>query len=151
MALLRFNVNSGETTLVANTPKTILQIKAPANQRVLIRALRFFGKQAAGGTDVPCKVRMTRSTAAFGTSSAATIGKVNPGDPETIQSTAFATFTAEPTSTDAGLWWELQPQTGVEEFLPDNRPIMIPGGQSVQFEATSSGTPVLNFQAECEE
>ena len=150
--MLRFNVNSGEITLAASTAKTCLQVKAPTNQRVLIRKLRIMGKMAAGGTDTPVKVRMTRSTANFGTGSSVTPTKCNPSDTETIQSTAFGTFTVEPTTpTDGGLWWEVQPQSGIIEFYPDKEPIIIPGGQSVQFEATSAATPTLNFQAECEE
>ncbi len=58
----------------------------------------------------------------------------------------------EPTSpTDGGLWWEIQPQSGIIEFLPPGKEIKVPGGQAANFEATSTGTPVLNFTASCEE
>lgn len=144
MAYLQWWANSGEVALVAATAKTLLQVKAPANQVVLIRSIRILGKQAAGGTDAVVKVRMTRSTGSFGTFSAAAPGKQDPGRGETIQSVVGANATVEPTSpTDSGLWWEVQPQAGVEEFLPLTQPIVIPGGQAVNFEATSSGTPTL--------
>lgn len=155
MAGLLFNVNSGEIALVASTAKTCLQIKAPANQRVLVRALRLMGKQAAGGVDLPVKVRVTRSTANFGTATgAATVGKNNPSDSETIQTTTGQNFTVEPTApADAGIAWEIQPESGVIEFLPAGMFIVIPGGAAVNFECTSGSlmTPTMNLCATCEE
>lgn len=152
MSAVLWHVNSGECSLVANTAKSILQIKAPTNQRVIIRTLRIMGKQPAGGTDTPMKVRLTRSTANFGTFTSATPSKNDPNDGETIQTTCGANASVEPTSpTDGGLWWEVQPQNGVIEPLPLGQEIKIPGGQSVQFEVTSPGTPTLMIEATCEE
>lgn len=140
MAGVLLHVNSGEVALVANTPKTVLAIKAPTNQRLLIRGLKFLGKSAAGGTDVPVKVRLTRSTANFGTGSTATPAKNDPNDGETVQSTAASNFTVEPTSpTDGGLCWEFSPQGGIMESLPPDVLLKVPGGQSVQFEMTAPG------------
>ena len=152
MAGVLCHVNSGEVALVAATAKTVLQIKAAANQRVIVKALRMTGKQPAGGTDTPVKVRLTRSTANFGTGTTATPGKNDPTDSETIQTTAAANFSAEPTSpTDSGLWWEVQLQSGVEEFLPPGMEIKIPGGQSAQFELISVATPTVLITATFEE
>jgi hypothetical protein len=152
MAGVGFNVNSGEVALVAATAKSLLQVKAPANQRVLIRSVKILGKQSAGGTDAVVKVRLTRSTAAFGTFSAATANKSNPSNGEAIQSTFGANATVEPTTpTDGGVWWEVQPQAGVIEFYPPGLEIQVPGGQSVQFEATSAGTPTLLVTVTAEE
>lgn len=152
MAGLLLNVNSGECTLVAATAKTLIQIKAPANQRLKLKGLKILGKQSAGGTDAVVKVRMTRSTANFGTGSAATPGKANPSNGETVQSTAASNFTVEPTApADAGLWWEVQPQSGVIEFYPPGLEVEVPGGQSAQLEATSAGTPTLIVTATYEE
>lgn len=152
MAGVVAHVNSGEVALVAATAKSVLQIKAATNQRVIVKALRFFGKQAAGGTDAVVKVRMTRSTANFGTFTGATPGKNDPTDSETLQTTAGGNASIEPTTpTDSGLWWEVQPQSGIIEFLPPGMEIKVPGGQSVQFECTSSGTPTLMLEASYEE
>ena len=152
MAGVQWSVNSGEVTLAAATPRSVLQVKAAANQRVLIRGLRILGKQAAGGTDAVVKVRLTRSTANFGTFTSATPGKANPSNGETIQTACGANASAEPTSpVDGGLWWEVQPQSGVIEFLPPGLEVQVPGGQSVQFEATSSGTPTLLITVTAEE
>lgn len=152
MAGLLCRVNSGEVALVASTAKSVLQIKPAANQRVLVKTLRLLGKQPAGGTDTPVKVRLTRSTANFGTFSAATAAKNNPSNGETIQTTCGANASVEPTSpTDGGLWWEFQPQSGVIEPLSQGLWIEVPGGQSVQFEATSTGTPTVMFEVDFEE
>lgn len=152
MAGVLLHVNSGEVALVAATAKTVLQIKAATNQRVLVKALRFFGKQAAGGTDAVVKVRLTRSTANFGTLSAATPGKNDPSDAETVQTTCGSNASAEPTTpADSGLWYELQPQAGVIEFLPPGMEIKIPGGNALNIEMTSSGTPTVMVEATFEE
>lgn len=144
MAGLLCHVNSGEVAMVAATPKTVLQIKAPANQRVILSMLSITGKQPAGGTDTPVKVRLTRSTANFGTGTGATPGKNNPSDPETIQSVVASNFSVEPTSpTDTGLWWEVQPQSGMISFYPPDLRVEIPGGQSINVEITSVATPTL--------
>lgn len=152
MAGVLCHVNSAECALVAATAKTLLQVKAATNQRVLIKGLRIMGKQSAGGTDAVVKIRMTRSTANFGTGTGATPGKNDPGDAETVQTTCAGNFTVEPTTpSDSGLWWEIQPQTGVIEFLPPDLVIKVPGGASANFEATSSGTPTLLITATFEE
>jgi hypothetical protein len=144
--------SSGEVALVAATPKSVLQIKAPANQRIIIRSLRFLGKAAAGGTDTPIKVKMTRNSATFGTFTAMTPGKQNPSNGETLQGTYGQNASVEPTSpADSGLWWEVQPQSGVEELLPIDQWIEVPGGQSVQFECTSIATPTILIVATVEE
>jgi hypothetical protein len=152
MAGVKAHVTSGEVTLVANTAKSCLQIKAAANQRVIVEALRITGKQPAGGTDTPVKIRMTRSTANFGTFSSATVGKNDPTDSETLQTTYGANASVEPTApTDGSLWWEVQPQSGLIEFYPPDMRIEVPGGQSVQFEATSNATPIITMTATTEE
>lgn len=152
MAGVVFHVNSGECTMVASTAKSLLQIKAATNQRVLVKALRILGKQSAGGTDAVCKVRVTRSTANFGTFTGATASKNDPNDGETIQTTCGSNASAEPTSpTDGGLWYEVQPQIGVIELFPPGSELKIPGGASIQIEVTSTGTPVLMVSATCEE
>lgn len=145
MAGVLWHANSGEVTMASGVAKTILQIKAPANQRVLVRSIRLFGKQAAGGTDTPGKIRLTRNNSGFGTATgAATLGKNNPLDTESLQTSAYYNFTVEPTTpTDTGLWWELQPQGGIIEFYPPPLLIPVPGGYALNVEATITGTPIL--------
>ncbi len=152
MAGVGVYVNTGLVALVAATPKSLLQIKAPANQRLIIKTLRMLGDQSAGGTDAPVKVRMTQSSASFGTFSAATAGKQDSTNPETLQGTYGTNATVEPTTpTDSGLEWYVQPQGGIIEMLGSDQWIPVPGGHSVQFECTSPGTPSLAFCATVEE
>ena len=152
MAGLLAFTTSGEVALVASTAKSVLQVKAPANQRILIREIAFYGKQPAGGTDTPVKVRMTRSTANFGTFSAATATKNDAGAGETLQATYGTNASVEPTApTDTGRLWEFSPQNGIIEPFPLEQPIIVPGGQSVQFEMTSVATPTVACTATVEE
>lgn len=147
MAGLKLVANSGEVVLVASTVKTVLQIAMPAagNQRALVTGIRITGKSAAGGVDVPIQVRLTRCiNANKGTSGAtATPGKLNPSNPEVVQSIANITFSVEPTSlTDTGIWWNVQPQSGIIEFFPPALNVEIP--------ASLSGNTGLNcLNVEC--
>ncbi len=144
MAGVIANTNSGEVTLVASTAKTLLQIKAATNQRVVIKSIRLMGKQPAGGSDTPIKIRLTRSTSSFGAGAAATLAKNNPSDAETLQTTCYAGLTTEPASpADGGIIWEVQPQSGVIEFITPDLFIPVPGGAAANFEATSPATPVV--------
>ena len=154
MAGVIFTVATGPTgNLTASNTQTLLQVKAPTNQRVLLREVRITGSQPIGGTDTPVLFKLTRSTASFGTGTSVTPQKNNPSDSETIQSTSAKMFSGEPTSTDTFFPWSINPESGLVELFPDNRPIVIPGGQSVQLVAiTPSGsTPNLNVQFRCEE
>ncbi len=146
MAGLLLTGNSGSCTLVALTAKTILQIKMPANQRGVVRTIKLFGESAAGGTDVPCKVRLTYSTTNFGTGSAVTPGKNDPGMAETVQSVWKGNFSAEPTSpTDMGSAYRFQPQLGVIEPFYFGQEVRIPGGYALNVEVTSASgqTPTV--------
>ncbi len=152
MAGLVCSATSGEVALVAATAKTVLQIKAPTNQRVTMKKLVITGKQAAGGTDAPVLVRLTRSTANFGTGTGVTPIKLDPGMGETVQSTSAKNFTVEPTSpTDALMSFEVQPQSGIIEPYGFGAEPKIPGGQSLNIELTSAATPTLTVTAIFEE
>jgi hypothetical protein len=151
MAGLSLNATSGEVALVASTAKTCLQLKAPANQKLKLRTLSLLGKQAAGGTDAPVKVRLTTSSANFGSGSGATVGKLNPGDAETPQGT-YTVLGTEPTSpTDSGYLLEFSPQSGLIVPFPPGLEIPIPGGHALNIELTSSATPTVVVTATVEE
>lgn len=152
MAGVGFNANSGEVVMVNGVAKTVLQVRARANQRAVIKALRILGKQPAGGTDTPGRLRLTFSSANFGTGSGGTIARTDPSQPETVQTAVAANFTVEPTTpTDSSLAWEIQPQGGVIEFLPPGMEIPIPGGYAANFELTIAGTPTVQVCASGEE
>jgi hypothetical protein len=144
MAGLKCKVSTAAAiALVSATAKTALQLKAAANQRAVVKGFAVGGAMAAGGTDAAVKCRWTRSTANFGTGTAQTPQKLNPSDPETVQTAGASNFTVEPTSpTDAEDWFYVNPETGLTVFFPPDAYIEIPGGASLQLEMTSvSGTP----------
>lgn len=132
MAGLTLTVNSGEIAS-GTSRKTILQIKAPANQRLLVKSIEFQGKGSLVA-DSQMLCRISRNSANFGTGTSATPVKRNPSNPETIQSTAAYNFTAEPTSPTTYKEFELHPMA-TKQFT---EPIEVPGGQSLQVDVTSS-------------
>jgi len=153
MAAQGVTVNSTEAALVANTAKTMLQIKAATNVRVVLKDLILTDKSAAGGTGATSKVRLTRSTANFGTAGSSPAGtKTNPSNGETINTAFGANFSVEPTSpTDTGLWFELPSGGSINLIdLPENY-CQIPGGQSLNIELTNTGTPTVMVSARIEE
>ncbi len=98
----------------------------------------------AGGSDTPVYVRLSQSSANFGTFTSITPGKLDSSNGETLQGTYGKNATVEPTSpTYMGLEWEVQPQSGVIEFFVPLENIPIPGGKSLQVECTSPATPIL--------
>jgi hypothetical protein len=125
----------GEIALVAATAKTILQLVAPANQRLLLVGLGI-SFDGTTSTDEPVTVELVKQSDA-GTSSAAT--PVRDGDPgsETIQTTARKNATAEPTSTDVLRRYQIHPQGGGHERVFDADAIPIPGGTRLGLRCTA--------------
>lgn len=95
MASLISYVNIPSTALAAGIAKTVLQVKAPANQRVKVLSvgLYFDGVTASA---VPCQVQIMRqTTAAVGTISSPT--PIEPELTESIQTAALVNASTEPT------------------------------------------------------
>jgi hypothetical protein len=78
--------------------KTILQLVAATNQRVLVPRI-IVSFESIVATDAPIQVVVRRQSTA-GTMSALTPSKYNDSDDETLQTTALHTASAEPTSGD---------------------------------------------------
>ncbi len=150
MAGLNFRAIIPET-LTTTAALTLIRLKAPANQRVLIRG---FGISFKGVTapDPPIKVDLLRQTT-DGTGSALTLNKADPGYAETIQTAAIQTVTVEPTAGEI-LWTrEIHPQGGgIDKDFAFDRPIIIPGGGRVGLRVTAATTSI-NCEAwiDCEE
>lgn len=126
---------TAEIVLTAATAKTVLQLVAAANHRVLIDE---FGVSFDGvsPTAEPVLVEVLRQTTA-GTMSALTPTKNNSADDETIQTTAQHTASAEPTAGDV-LWrQEIHPQTGWKEFRPLGKEWVVPGGTRLGVRCTA--------------
>lgn len=90
--------------------KTLLQLVAPANQRLKVREISISFKGVTS-TDAPILVDILRQTDA-GTMSALTINPDDAGYDETLQATAQHTATVEPTAGVVLLREEVHPQGG---------------------------------------
>lgn len=106
---------------VTTTAKTVLQLVAAANHRVVVKriSVSFTGIVA---TDEPIQVDIYVQTTA-GTMTALALIKDNPGDDETLQTSAQHTATVEPTKTSL-----LDSKTVHPQSRADFGPFIIPGG-----------------------
>lgn len=95
MVIGRYSNSSG-ISLGIGTAKTVVQLTAPANQRVAFLELKLgFAGTFAAGDDF--KIRLLRQTTA-GTMTAATEVKADSGRDLTLQTAVTHTATAEPTA-----------------------------------------------------
>lgn len=134
MARNRFTVGSeGEIALVAATAKTVLQVIAPANQMLDLKA---FGVafDATSGAAEPVRVQLLRQTTA-GTVTAVTPRKTRVGGPG-VQATAGKNATVEPTDGDILREYEVHPQTGYERAFEPGE-IEIDGGGRLALKITA--------------
>lgn len=115
--------------------KTLLQITAAGNHRVLIGELSISFK-GTSNTAAPIRVRVLRQTTA-GTMTSLTPVKLNSADDETIQTTAQHTATAEPTAGEVLLAEEVHPQTGYTWQAPFGRELVVPGGGRLGVEVSA--------------
>lgn len=149
MAGVLIRASSPEVSLSAATVKTVVQITAPANQRVLVREISVSFKGIVN-TDGPVLVEVLRQSTA-GTGTSLTIVKRNSADTETIQSTALHSHSAEPTAGDVLIREEVHPQGGaLNLLLPDKFPLVVPGGGRLGIRCTApqAQTVVASIGAE---
>lgn len=128
MAGLRVTAeNTAAVALAAATIKTVIQINAPANQRLKVQRVGFFF-DGASTTAVPGLVQLVRKTTA-GTGTALTLTKQTSSDSETIQTTATENHTVEGTNTtDVIDQWLVHPQQGLDLTYAMGQEKMIVGG-----------------------
>lgn len=138
MAHLRFRGVTGQIATTTST-KTLLQIVAAANHRVLVDEVHI-AFEGTTSTDAPIQVRILKQTTA-GTASALTLVKKNAGDDETLQTTAQHTATAEPTAGDVYFSTFVHPQGGrFSLVLPREKAFVIVGGQRLGVEVTAGAS-----------
>ena len=151
MAGIYFSAVTDEhlTTLAT---KTLLQIKAPDHQRVLVHGVHVSFKGITP-TDAPIKVDVLRQTTA-GTMTSLTPVKTSDLSSvgEAIQTTAQQNATAEPTPGEV-LWSrEIPGQFGQTEYFPFNEPKHVPGGTYLGLRVTNGGTSINAIaQFDCQE
>jgi len=137
MAGLICIAQTSEVALVATEALTVLQVKAPTNQRLKVKRWGVFF-DGIDGTAEPVQVRLLRQTDA-GTLSSVTPVKQVAGS-ETVQATAGHTATVEPSAGDVIDVAEVHPQTGYEVVISFDMPIEVPGGGWIAIECTAPAT-----------
>lgn len=134
MAGLLCCAQTNEVALLAGAAKTVLQVTAPAHQRLKVRrwGVFFDGIDPAGE---PVQVRLLRQGTA-GSMTGLTPVKLVSGS-ETVQTTAAHSATAEPSAGDVVDVVECHPQTGFDAILPPDQVVEIPGGTRIGVECTA--------------
>ena len=144
-----FFVQTAETALLAGVAKTILQIAAPANQKVKVLEWGVF----FDGTVVtaePCEIILVRQTSA-GTMTPATPAKVDESNSQAIQSGAFANATAEPTLGDVVDLVEVHPQQGYAKIYPLGQERVVTGGSRIGIQIKAPANVNVRPYMTCEE
>lgn len=114
-----------EVACVAATPKTVLQLTAPTNQRLMVKRWGVFF-DGVTPTNEPVVVKLIKqSTAGTATSQSPVI--LSAGS-ETLQATGNYNATVEPTTTAVLDILEIHPQQGWMEFVPLDQGLPIVGG-----------------------
>lgn len=144
MAGLRVTAeNTAAVALAAATVKTVIQLNAPAQQRLKIQRIGFFF-DGASTTAVPVVVRLIVATTA-GTNTALTLNKTISSDSETIQTTAGENATVEPTKTTLLDQWLVHPQMGLDLTYAFGQEKIIVGGGRVALDVNAPA--VVNVRA----
>ena len=116
--------------------KTLLQVVAAANHRVLVKeiSISFTGQSS---TAKPIEVEVARQSDA-GTSSALTPEKLNESDQETLQTTARENASVEPTTGNTIQSEVVHPQSGYTWQAPFGAAIVIQGGDRLGLMVTAA-------------
>jgi len=127
MAGLRFGYAGAAESVTASAVETLLQIVAATNTRVRVERLSIAGKSVTAA-NVPVLWELILQTSA-GTSSAATLSKLDEDASETLQTTARDLVTAEPTDGGVVLWSKLiSPLSTYDLVFPPMRELYLIGG-----------------------
>jgi hypothetical protein len=148
MAGIRAVALTDEIALSAATAKTVIQIAAPANQRVIVKEWGVF----FDGVDPlaqPVQVELAKQSTA-GTMSSLTPAKITPGS-ETVQTTASHTATAEPTESAVLDTVEVHPQSGYEKIFPLGEEIIVAGGERLGIVCTAPAAVNVRAKIKFEE
>lgn len=148
MAGIKVIAQTSEVALGIATTKTVLQIVAPTNQKLVVKSwdVSFDGISA---TEAPVQVELVRQTDA-GTMSALTPVKKVPTS-ETIQSTAQHTATAEPALGDILSSKEVHPQTGYEKIYMPGDEVIVGGAGRLAIRCTAPAAVNVRANIEYEE
>lgn len=129
MAGNKFTAQTPEVT-TGVTKKTVLQILAATNQRVLVKEISV-SFDGVVNTDNPILVEVLRQSDAGSGGVSLTLQKLNPDNTETLQSTALRDISGsvQPTDTGEVLGEQVHPQGGYTWQAPFGGEIEVPGGE----------------------
>jgi hypothetical protein len=155
MAGLIFSCTTSEITPGSGAQKTLLQIKAPANQRVKVKewSVSF---QGTSNTATPCQVQVMRqSTAGTGGSSSDASPIAWDDDIGTaVQSTSLSAataFSAEPTYGNILAQENVHPQSGYTWQAPVGGEIVLKGGDRLAIVVNEAAGVATVARFVCEE
>ena len=125
MAALRAVIRKSAIT-TGTALKTLLQLIAPANQRLKILEIGI-GFHGVVNTNQPIQVDLVRQSTA-GTMTSLTAVPIDEDTTETPQATAGHTATVEPTAGNVLATWPIHPQTAMIYTFPKGDEIVVKGG-----------------------
>lgn len=134
---------SGQTVEVPTgvTRKTLLQILAAANHRVLVKEISI-SFDGVSNVAAPILVEVMRQTSAGLGGDVLTLKKLDPTDDEAVQTTALSDIdgTTAPVDTDEVMGEQVHPQGGYTWQAPFGQEIVIPGGARLGIVVTAGAT-----------
>ena len=131
MAALQGQISLGMTALVANTPKTVVRIKAPTNQRAKVLGYGFYF-DGTSNSATPVQIQIGRISA-DGTFTAATPLPNEEELTETFQTAVGVNASAEPSYSNYLKTLTVHPQLGYEYLAPLGQEVIVKGGGMLGF------------------
>jgi hypothetical protein len=142
MARLRFSFSTTAEIACTTSLKTILQLFAPANQRV---ALRGFGvafdgiSSTAGAAEVLLSI-----VSSSGTLTGGTLTRDVRGTTETFNTSGSYAASAEPTLSEVLRSYNVNPMTGYERAFAQDEEIELAGGSRIGLQVRASSAVNVN-------
>lgn len=140
MAGLVLVLTTPEIALSAATAKTVLQVAAPAQQRLKLMRWGVFFDGISPSAE-PVQVRLLRQTTAIGGTPTAVTPTLTQAGSESPQATAaYSAGGAEPSAGNVLDVKEVHPQSGWDYTFPLGQEIHVTGGTRLGIECTAPAT-----------
>lgn len=124
-----------EVALAAATAKTVLQLTAPANQRLVVKRWGIYF-DGISSTAEPIVIKLIKQSTAGSGGTSQTPVMLSAGS-ESIQATGLYGITSEPTTTSVLDIIEIHPQSGWQEFIPLDQALPVLGGTRLGIQVTA--------------
>lgn len=142
-----------ETEIVPdeNTPQTIVQIGAPTNHRLLLKAVEL-QPLGSSGASAPLKFDISlQTTTGTSTDDSSAIRKKAPVGAEAVQATMRKAFTVEPAASTPKESMTLHQMASRTYWSPQGGPIVIEGGTYVGVRCLTATTVSVKIALHMEE